>query len=151
MNFLETLAGSLMETDDKTDQKLKLDMGQVSRLVSALAGMVSKIGFPALIKMFDDAGLDDIIKSWIGKGKNKAISAPQMESALGPKIIGELAKKAGINTSVASSALAVYLPKIIDGLSPDGKADDGLVKKEVQNSGLDLGSMANLLGSFLKK
>lgn len=163
MGLLESLAEGLLGADDDDDgkavkparagapaaKKPGLDLGQITKFVQAAVAMVSKIGLPKLIAMFKAAGLEKQVLSWIGAGKNEKVSGKQVEGALGSDFIGKLAKKVGIDPAQASAALATYLPKVIDALTPDGKPDDDRVKKET--AGVDLGDIGDLLGSLLKK
>lgn len=150
MGLLDTLASSLLDDDD--DKKTaggKLGPAQVAQFVQAAAGIVTKIGLPKLIELFAKSGLKDEVLSWIGKGKNLPVSGEQVQSALGPKLIGELAKKSGLDSGGAAGALAKYLPKVVDLLTPDGEADDDKAKKAAD--GFDLDDVGNLLGSLLGK
>lgn len=152
MGFLESLAEGLLDGDNDTNDKksggLQLTPSQIALFVQTAAGIVMKIGLPKIIELFTKAGLGDEVMSWIGKGTNKSVSGKDVESALGTKIIGELARKTGIDASAASAALAKYLPKVLDGLTPDGKADDNAAKSLI--GGFNLGDMAKIAGSLLK-
>jgi len=149
MGILDNLASGLLDDDDKKGKGgAKLDPAQIAQFVQAAAGIVAKIGIPKLIELFTKAGLKDEVMSWIGTGANKPVTGGQVQTALGPKLIGELAKRTGIDASAAASALAKYLPKVVDGLTPDGDADDDKAKAAV--GGFDLGDLGKMVGSFLK-
>src|SRR5512138_2883527 len=103
MGFLESLVAGVTEA---SSGKLKLNPAQIAQFVQAAAGIISKIGLPKLIDMFEKADLGDKIKSWISTGTNKAVSGLEITKALGSKIVGELAKKTGLDSSMAADALA---------------------------------------------
>jgi outer membrane protein OmpA-like peptidoglycan-associated protein/uncharacterized protein YidB (DUF937 family) len=92
-------------------------------LVSALLStMVSEQsgGLMGFIEKFRQAGLGDLISSWISTGDNRPISENQLESALGGNLLSNLASKAGLSNSLASTALTFLIPRIIDFLTPNG-------------------------------
>ncbi len=151
MGLLDTLASTLLDDDDDDKKKAgaRLDPAQAAQFIQAAAGLVTKIGLPKLIELFSKSGLRDEVLSWIGKGRNLPVSGEQVQSALGPKLIGELAKKSGLDSGKAAGAMAKYLPKVVDLLTPDGEADDDKAKKAVE--GFDLGDVGGLLGSLLGK
>lgn len=76
-------------------------------------------------------GLDDMVKSWIGKGENKPVTAEQVQAALGPDEIGAVAQEMGVSEGEAANKIAQMLPTIIDKLTPDGLVPDAdaLAKK----------------------
>jgi len=76
-------------------------------LLQQVIAMLSKPGALAnLTNAFQSAGHGNIVQSWIGTGQNLPISVDQVSKVLGSGTIAELAKKAGIGESEASSALA---------------------------------------------
>jgi len=155
MGLLDSLAQGFFNSNDDDDddevkkQGLSLSLPQIAGFVQGAVGIVKQVGLPKLIDMFKKAGLGEQVMSWITMGvKNKPVSGKQVESALGDGIIGDLAKKSGLEAAGASSALAKYLPKVIDMLTPDGDADEEQVKKRAD--GFDIGDLAkglNLGGS----
>jgi len=82
-------------------------------------------GLGGLVQKFNGSGLGDIMSSWIGTGENKPVSGDQIANALGSEKIREIAEKLGMNGADASNSLASLLPKVIDGLTPDGKIPQG--------------------------
>jgi uncharacterized protein YidB (DUF937 family) len=82
-------------------------------------------GLGGLIQLFQSKGLGDIISSWIGTGENQPVSGDQIVDALGSEKIREIAQKLGMSGEDASTSLAALLPKIIDGLTPEGKVPQG--------------------------
>jgi uncharacterized protein YidB (DUF937 family) len=91
-------------------------------LAEALVGMLAgqKGGLAGLQQSFAKQGLGDAVASWIGTGQNQAISGSQLESALGPGVVQQLAAKAGIDPRMASAAVATVLPLVVDKLTPQG-------------------------------
>ena len=78
-------------------------------------------GLGDLIDRFRQGGLEDIIKSWIGTGPNKAVSPNQLHQALGAETIDRLSAETGLPRDDLLSQLSRALPEVIDKLTPDGK------------------------------
>jgi len=96
-------------------------------------------GVEGLMEKLSGSGLGKIGDSWISTGKNKSISATQLQKVLGSDVIEKLAAKLGITNKAAVSMLVQYLPLIVDKLTPDGKASSS---KQI--------SLPDILGKLLK-
>ena len=97
-------------------------MGGFGDLVGSLAGG----GLEKALGKLDEKGLGDKAESWIGTGANKAINSDQVKDALDNDQIEAVAKKLGVSPDQAADAIAEYLPKIVDQVSPDGKLPGGV-------------------------
>jgi uncharacterized protein YidB (DUF937 family) len=132
MGLLDNLIGTVTGGAGKNQNVIG---GIVELLNSPQVG-----GLQGLTGKFKQAGLNDVVDSWIGTGKNKAITASLITKVLGSEVVAKYASKLGISPAAASTQLAKYLPMVIDKLSPDGKLPS-----------LDkLGDLTGLLGKFLK-
>ncbi len=80
-----------------------------------LSGLLDKLGA---------GGLDDAVKSWIGKGENKAVSVDQIKAALSSDEVAAVAAKLGVSSDEAAGKIAKVLPTVIDKLTPDGLVPD---------------------------
>jgi uncharacterized protein YidB (DUF937 family) len=92
-------------------------------LLSALLSLMTdqnRGGFAGFLDLFSQAGLGDLVASWISSGTNKELSEEQVESALGDQTITVMANQADINASTAKAALAYMIPHIVDKLTPEG-------------------------------
>lgn len=96
----------------------------IQAVVALLAGGGQGGGLQALIRMFQDKGLGDLISSWIGTGGNLPISADQIRRGLGPDLLSQIAGKAGMDPDDAASGLSELLPGLIDQLTPGGNVPD---------------------------
>ncbi len=99
-------------------------------------------GLNGLISQFSSKGLGDIISSWVGTGKNQAISPDQVQHVLGNDQINNIAAKLGMDNNAVKSQLSNLLPQVVDKLTPDGKVPEG----DIMSKGIDL-----LGGLFGKK
>lgn len=103
-------------------------------------------GVGGLVEKFGQAGLGDVVGSWVGKGANAAISAEQIQAVIGHGPIADIAAKMGISPQQASETLAGLLPEAIDRLTPGGHTDgaDDLLNKLP-------GGLGGVIGGFLKR
>ena len=88
---------------------------------SATSNTGSQGGLGGLVDKFRQGGLEDIIKSWIGTGPNKSISPTQLQRALGPEAVDDLARQTEMPRDDLLSQLSRLLPEIVDKLTPQGK------------------------------
>lgn len=100
-------------------------------LAGALGGLLANNGsvggLGGLVNKFEQAGMGDVIGSWIGKGENAPISGHQLNEVLGGDTIASIASKLGINASTLLPMLVAVLPQLINQLTPHGKApEEGL-------------------------
>lgn len=99
---------------------------QNPQLVQAVMSLLSNDGpvggLPGLLARFQQAGLGDVIASWLGNGANQAISGEQLSQVLGSGPLSQIASQLGMGTGAAAGTLAQVLPGLVDQLSPGGKA-----------------------------
>ena len=93
--------------------------------VSLITNHNSGNGLAGLVQQFEQAGLGNLVQSWVGTGQNLPISGEQIEHALGSEQIQQIAAKAGIDSNQITSLLAQYLPQVIDHLTPNGQVPQG--------------------------
>jgi uncharacterized protein YidB (DUF937 family) len=114
--------------------------GGGSAIENALAAEWKEVGklfgeagekFSGLMDKLNVGGLDDKLKSWIGKGDNEPVTPEQVKTALGDEEVESVAKDMGVSKDEAASRLAKILPTVIDKLTPDGLVPDpdGLADK----------------------
>lgn len=115
------------------------------QLLQAVAGMLSNDGaqggLGGLVAKFQQAGLGDVVSSWIGSGQNQSVSGEQLTSVLGEDMMSGLAEKLGISPDAAAGQLSNILPGLIDHLTPHGQAPEG----GLGNSGDLMGMLGGLL------
>src|SRR3954463_14078695 len=72
-------------------------LGDLGGLAGALGGLLANNGgaggLGGLVSKFEQAGMGDVIGSWIGKGENQPVSGGQLENALGSDTIASIASK----------------------------------------------------------
>jgi len=99
--------------------------GNLGGLAGALGGLLANNGevggLGGLVSKFQQAGMGDVIGSWVGKGENAPISGGQLQQVLGSDTIAGIAQKLGVNSATLLPMLATLLPSLIDHLTPKGQ------------------------------
>ncbi|MBL0123229.1 MAG: DUF937 domain-containing protein [Betaproteobacteria bacterium] len=121
MGLLDGLLGGLMggQQQGGNNPLLQIALQMLANKNDAGGG-----GLGGLINSFQNAGMGDQLKSWIGTGANMPISADQLASALGSDKIRDIASQLGMSHGEVSGGLADMLPQMIDKLSPNGQLPD---------------------------
>jgi uncharacterized protein YidB (DUF937 family) len=109
-------SGALFKGASSGTQPSKPAVPQPSEQSGDLAG-----GLGGLLNQFQQGGLGEVMKSWIGTGPNQPISPNQLGSVLGPKIIQVLAQKTGMSEQELTAQLSQILPGVVDKLTPNGR------------------------------
>lgn len=130
-------------------------MGMLDNVLNGLGGdaaggvgdlLRGQGGVGGLVEKFNQAGLADVVGSWIGTGANANISAEQITAVIGHGPLADIAAKMGVTPQQAGETLAGLLPEAIDRLTPGGQlngADDLLNKLP--------GGLGDMIGGFLKR
>ncbi|MEY2952460.1 MAG: hypothetical protein RLZZ401_547 [Pseudomonadota bacterium] len=112
-------------------------------LTNMLANNGAHGGLGGLADKFNQAGLGNVLNSWIGSGQNQPISGDQLTDVLGSGTLGQIASQLGLGHADAAGALSQILPGLIDQLTPHGQAPAG---------GLgNAGDLMGMLGGLLQK
>ena len=120
-------------------------LGGLGALLPVIVGMLGNDsqhgGLGGLMEKFNQAGMGDAAKSWVGHGENTPISGDQLGQVLGGDMMGDIAAKLGLSHGDAAGQLANVLPGLIDKLTPHGQAPAG----GLGNSGDLMGMLGGLL------
>jgi uncharacterized protein YidB (DUF937 family) len=97
-------------------------------LIMQIVGMLmnKQGGLGGLSAAFNNAGLGDIMKSWVSTGSNLPISPAQVTQVLGGGTVGQIAAQLGVNAGQAGDLLSKVLPHVVDQLTPQGQVQPGL-------------------------
>ncbi|AKZ64408.1 hypothetical protein F506_18665 [Herbaspirillum hiltneri N3] len=148
MGLLDSVLGALANNTGNANSGTIGGSDPKAALIQAVLGMLANNqsggglgGLGGLLGNLQNAGLGQIVDSWIGTGQNQPVSGDQLTQALGDDQLGNLAQASGIPQGDIAGHLAQILPGLVDHLTPNG---------QVPESGGDLGSeIGNLLGGFL--
>lgn len=120
-------------------------LGGLGALLPVIVGMLGNDsqhgGLGGLLEKFNQAGMGDAAKSWVGHGDNAPISGDQLGQVLGGDMMGDIAAKLGLSHGDAAGQLANVLPGLIDKLTPHGQVPAG----GLGNSGDLMGMLGGLL------
>lgn len=118
------------------------EQGGLTSVITGLLDNNSELGgIQGLMAKFDQAGLGELIQSWIGNGENLPISGEQMSRVLGSDVVKNIASQLGMDPEQASGQLAQLLPGLINQFTPQGN---------VPAEGLgNAGDLMGMLGGFL--
>jgi len=137
-------------------------------LLSAVVSMLGQSGgqggglggLAGLVAKMQQSGLGDVAASWVGTGQNQPISADQLGGVLGGDTVSNMASQLGLNQGDLLGQLTQVLPQLVDKLTPQGQIPQGdlggmlgglLGGQGGQGGQPDLGALAGMLGSMLKK
>lgn len=102
--------------------------GTSNNLVQLALGLLNQSqqggGLQNLMGTFQQAGLGEVIASWVSTGQNLPISAEQIQQALGGGQLSDIANASGLSEADAAGGLAEILPGLIDKLTPNGQVSD---------------------------
>lgn len=88
-----------------------------------LGGAAAGGGLGGLVSQFEQAGLGNVVQSWIGGGANHPVSPDQLQNVFGDKVPG-MAQQAGMNQGDFLSQLSQHLPAAVDGMTSGGQSGD---------------------------
>jgi uncharacterized protein YidB (DUF937 family) len=77
-------------------------------------------GLGGLAAQFQQAGLGDVLSSWIGGGQNRAVSPDQLTQVFGQDQLSQLGAQLGMDGSSLAGELSNILPGLIDQMTPQG-------------------------------
>jgi uncharacterized protein YidB (DUF937 family) len=78
-------------------------------------------GLEGMSNTLKEKGLAEAVHSWIGTGKNEAVTPQQMHSAFGTQKLEDLGRESGMTGDQVAGELSKTLPEVVNRLSPDGK------------------------------
>jgi uncharacterized protein YidB (DUF937 family) len=134
MGLFDGVLGMLGGQQQPDDSKAKL--------LEAAAAMLSSNsqvgGLHGLVDKFQEAGLGNVIGSWIGTGQNQPISPEQVQQVLGDGQLQQISEQTGLPPEQTAGHLSDLLPSLIDKLTPNGQVPEG-----------GLGQAGALLGRLL--
>jgi uncharacterized protein YidB (DUF937 family) len=110
-------------------------------MLGVVLGMLKGGGLGGMLNKFKGAGLGDKADTWVGTGPNAPLQPDEVERALGPEELQQIAQKTGMSVDEVRARLAAGLPEVVNHLTPQGEVPDDDA----------LGGMLDKLGRFLPK
>jgi uncharacterized protein YidB (DUF937 family) len=98
-------------------------------MVTVVSGIIEKHGgLQGVVNQFERNGLGATVRSWVGTGPNQPISPSDVQRALGPELLQQLAAKSGMSVQDLTAKLAQVLPQAVDNLTPTGTVPKSLTR-----------------------
>jgi uncharacterized protein YidB (DUF937 family) len=94
-------------------------------LAGGAAGNILSGGLGTLINQFQQNGLGDVAKSWVGTGANRQISASDLAKTIGASELDAIVQHTGLTRDQLLAELQKELPKAVDELTPNGQVPTG--------------------------
>lgn len=121
----------LIGANTGTTPNVAVGAGQQGGLRSVLGGLGGALGgtgtggllsngLRELVERFQQNGKGDVTQSWVGTGPNKAIAPHELQAAIGPDVLSDLAQRTGLSQDELLARLSQKLPAAVDQLTPDG-------------------------------
>jgi uncharacterized protein YidB (DUF937 family) len=141
LQFQETLMSLFDSVISMVSSQVE-QQGGIAHVVSSLLANNGELGgLNGLVEKFNQAGLVDVVNSWIGTGQNQPISGDQLANVLGGDVLDQAASKLGMDPAQLSGQLSAMLPGLIDKLTPHGAAPAG----GLGNAGDLIGMLSGLM------
>ena len=117
---------------------------------AAVAGLDQAIqsagGLDGLLAKLRAGGLDNEVDSWVSTGTNAEVEPDRLSTALGPDTVQKLSTGSGLDVKQLLPLLAMFLPQIINALTPKGQVPSGGLNGA---TGGGLGDLGGILGGLL--
>ena len=117
---------------------------------TALAGLDQAIqgagGLDGILAKLRAGGLDNEVDSWVSTGTNAEVEPDRLATALGPDTVQKLSAGSGLDVKQLLPLLAMFLPQIINALTPKGQVPSGGLNGA---TGGGLGDLGGILGGLL--
>jgi uncharacterized protein YidB (DUF937 family) len=78
-------------------------------------------GLGDILDRLRNAGAGDQVDSWVGTGSNRPVQRDQVEQAIDPQTLSDLAEQTGLSRDELLERLTRELPDAVDKLTPDGQ------------------------------
>jgi uncharacterized protein YidB (DUF937 family) len=101
-------------------------MGGGQPAAAGMGGMGGMGGLGDLLNQFQRTGLGDQAASWVSTGQNMPVSGDEIGRVFGNDMLAQIAQRAGVSQGDASAGLAELLPRVVDGLTPQGQVPDAI-------------------------
>jgi uncharacterized protein YidB (DUF937 family) len=130
MGLLDQLVGGVLGGQEASTGTSNSGMGNV--LMQLLAGQGSQNqgsgyqggGIAGLVQQFRAAGLGHVAESWVNNGPNQPVSPQQLQTVFGDEQVQNMARQSGMPPSNFLSQLSEHLPRVVDGMTPNGQLPD---------------------------
>ena len=125
MSILESLVSQVLGNQPSTTAAPSGIAGVLMQMLGGQGGtQPQEGGVSGLLDKFRAAGLGHVADSWVGTGANQPISPQQLETVFGHNQVQDMSRQAGMQSGDFLSQLSQHLPRMVDGMTPDGRLPD---------------------------
>ena len=133
--------------DDPTNPLTTTAGGDPTAAVAGLDQAIQQAGgLDGILGKLRAGGLGDEVDSWVSTGTNAPVEPDRLATALGPDTVQKLSAGSGLDIKQLLPLLAMFLPQIIDALTPNGQVPSGGLNGA---TGGGLGDLGGMLGGLL--
>lgn len=124
MGFMDKLKGFFKSDDTESSAKLMM-------IVAKMIADPASGGVQGLVKLFQDNGFGEQVKSWVSTEANLPVSADQIKKVFGSgQLLQDIANALGVSEDEAAGKLADMLPDVINKLTMYGQIPEGELLKQ---------------------
>ena len=120
MSLFDSVLGSVLNGATAPGQAGAADLGGLAALLPLASQLLAEDGplggASGLIAKFQQAGLGEMLTSWLGNGPQAAITPEQITQVLGSDVVRQLAGQVGLDADALTSQLAPLLPGLVNSL-----------------------------------
>ncbi|RYY14216.1 MAG: DUF937 domain-containing protein [Alphaproteobacteria bacterium] len=132
MGLLDTIIGSVLGGNNPNQGALGSILGSLLQSQGGVGGLVQKM---------NQAGLGDVVSSWVGGGSNHTVEPGQLGQVLGRDQVDQWSQQTGMSHDTILSQLSKILPHAVDQMTPGGQVPpDGQSTSPFDAPGLELKS-----------
>lgn len=95
--------------------------GQEGGVASLQKMITDHGGLQGITSRLTNSGLGQQVQSWIGSGQNQPVSGAEVQQAMDPNTLNDMAQKSGMTPEQTSDEVAKVLPEMVDNATPQGK------------------------------
>lgn len=111
------------------------------------AALQNEGGLDGLLAKLKAGGLGDQVDSWVSNGANQSVDAEQLKNALGPDTVARLSSGSGLPSGGLMSLIAMFLPMLVNMLTPHGQVPSGGLNSGTGGLGGNLGGLGGSTGA----
>jgi uncharacterized protein YidB (DUF937 family) len=106
---------------DQVTSKLGGQDGQEGGLASLQKLFNSSGGLEGITSKLTNSGMGKQVQSWIGTGHNEPVSGQQVQQAMDPHELHQVAENAHMSDEEASDQIAKAMPEMVNQATPQGQ------------------------------
>ena len=112
MGLFDSILGSVLGSNNPNQGALGSILGSV---------LASQGGVGGLVEKMNQAGLGNVVSSWVGNGPNQSVDPGQLGQVLGHDQVNQWSQQTGMSHGDILSGLSKLLPHAVDQMTPGGQ------------------------------